>query len=302
MALSRQTRRFVFTALAVVAIATISAWSLPTNPTARPLEDQWVRAHLDSVLRELPRRDISALSETQRERRAALIARLQNYRDRGQFPRNYDFPGEAVPYFTDRKTGALCAVGDLLTSTGRKDIVERVTRGNNNVRVRQLAGDTTFGAWLKENGLTLAEAARIQVVYAQSSMINSAELRRGAYLVMTPFALAGSVGSSLWNTFGNSDGHRRSGAISGIASGLTSITLGVALSGTPGIPKSSGLISAGIGGVAVALAVRSLVRHRELTNEAIRAEQRSVIVQPVITPIFEMAHRTGAGFSVSMKF
>ena len=71
----------------------------------------------------------------------------------------------AVPYFVDRKTGTLCAVGFLLASTGRADIVDRVAGVNNNVYVAELAGDTAFTAWLVEQGITLDEAARIQVPY-----------------------------------------------------------------------------------------------------------------------------------------
>src|SRR5580765_1480660 len=82
-----------------------------------------VRAHLDSVLPELRSRDVGILTATQRARRTQVIANLEDYRDRGAFPRNYDFPLQPTPYFVDRKTGALCAVAHLLTSTGRSDIV-----------------------------------------------------------------------------------------------------------------------------------------------------------------------------------
>src|SRR5213075_961843 len=100
-------------------------------------------------------------------RRAAAISTLRGYRNRGVFPHNYDFPGQAVPYFVDRKTGTLCAVAHLLASTGHRDIVDRVSKTDNNILVPQLAGDSAFSAWLSDNGLTLEEAAHIQVPYAQ---------------------------------------------------------------------------------------------------------------------------------------
>ena len=78
----------------------------------------------------------------------ALIATLDAYRDRGLFPRNYDFPGQLMPYFFDRKTGVLCAVAHLLESTGRRDIVDRVAQMNNDVWVAELAPDSAFGTWL----------------------------------------------------------------------------------------------------------------------------------------------------------
>jgi hypothetical protein len=311
MDLSRLTRRPASTALSLAALFAIAAAS-PRNASShdrapfidgsRAIEAGWVRAHLDSVLNELPAHDVSALSTTQRERRSALLATLKRYRDAGEFPRNYDFPGEAVPSFTDRKTGTLCAVGYLLASTGRRDIVDRVTRADNNVRVRQLAGDTALAAWLNENGLTLAEAARIQVVYAQSAGPTGADVRRDAYLVLTPFALAGSLVSGTMNALGNSNGRRTGPNVTGLISGIASIGLGVALSNTPNIPRSSGIISAAVGGLSVALAVRALVHRHEIAN-AVREEQKSVRVHDVsITPLITVGKEAATGLAVSLRF
>ncbi len=277
MALLRLTRRPASAAVAVAMIVAIAAFSPPaksarigalSDALSRSIEADWVRAHLDSVLGELAQHDIHALSVAQRERRAALLSTLKSYRDRGDFPRNYDFPGHAVPYFTDRRTGTLCAVGYLLASTGRRDIVDRVTRANNNVRVHELAGDTALVAWLDNNGITLDEAARIQVMYIQSGPfdLSPAQIRRVAMVAVTPFALAGAVVTSTWNVFGNSDGHRMSSSVTGIVSGLVSIGVGAELSSMQGIPKSSGMIMAGVGSASIALAVRSLVHRNEIAN------------------------------------
>src|SRR5215212_9827940 len=140
----------------------------PTGKEAGPrraAEVHRIRLHFDSVLVELEGRGAPGLTASQQRHRAALTTTLQGYRDRGVFPHNYDFAGRAVPYFVDRKTGTLCAVGFLLASSGRRDIVDRVASVDNNVYVPQLARDTAFTAWLTENGITLAEAARIQVPY-----------------------------------------------------------------------------------------------------------------------------------------
>jgi len=150
----------------VISSAAVAAMGMASHSDpARAREVARIRAHFDSVLVELRARDVRALTPTQRQQRGRLIATLGAYRDAGQFPHNYDFPGQAVPYFVDRETGALCAVANLIASTGRGDIVERVTRTNNNVWVPALAGDTAFRAWLDGHGLTLAEAARIQIPY-----------------------------------------------------------------------------------------------------------------------------------------
>ena len=118
--------------------------------------------HDDSVIVELSGTDVSGLTSLQRFKRGARLNELHAYRERGAFPHNHDFAGQLVPYFVDRKTGALCAVANLLNATGRRDVVDRVAAANNHVWVQELAGDSTFRSWLSDNGLSLEEAARIQ--------------------------------------------------------------------------------------------------------------------------------------------
>jgi hypothetical protein len=306
MDLTRLTRRPAFAAVAVVTLTVIVAFSPPAmsaraHESATPMEVRWVRAHLDSVLRELPQHDVSKLSSVQLANRASVLATLRSYRDAGEFPRNYDFK-DPTPYFTDRKTGTLCAVGYLLASTGRGDIVDRVTRANNNVRVRELARDTALAAWLSENGLSLDEAARIQVLYAQPAGLSGTQIRTLAYLAATPFALGGSVITGVWNAMGNSDGHRAFANTAGLVSGIASIGLGVALSQQQNLPKSSGMIMAGVGTASIALAMRSLV-HRHEAIEAIHAEQKTVVIHDVqILPTIALNNGAAPGFSVSMRF
>lgn len=154
-------------ALAAAVIGSLGAMAIVVSgakPASNP-EVRRIQAHFDSVLTELGARDVRILPAKQRAARTSVIVMLGAYRDRGVFPNNYDFPGAAVPYFVDRKTGTLCAVGHLLAATGRRDIVDRVAKLNNNVWVADLAGDTAFAGWLGANGLTFAEAARIQVPY-----------------------------------------------------------------------------------------------------------------------------------------
>jgi hypothetical protein len=224
-----------------------------------------------------PRKTVSTLSDAQRARRAAVITTLRTYRDRGVFPHNYDFPGQAVPYFVDRKTGTLCAVAHLLASTGRRDIVDRVSKADNNVLVPQLAGDTALSAWLSANGLTLEEAAHIQVPYTRP--VSNAEVAREvALVIVSPFALAGSAITSISNLRGNSDGHRRWVNAIGIASGLTTVLVGarVAVSDISGDAPSIGGALAAIGTTSTALSVRGIRRHRSIAESQREAAKRAI--------------------------
>ena len=266
----------------------------------RAVEVRRIRVHFDSVLLELEARDVAALSAAQRDNRSALMATLRAYRDRGVFPHNYDFPGEAVPYFIDRKTGTLCAVAHLLASTGRRDIVDRVARADNNVRVAQLAGDTAFTAWLDANGLTLAEAARIQVPYVErpSPVVATNRTHTAAAL---PVAMGASALAGAWNAFANADGHSRIANVLGFGSGLAAVGLGASQMGRQNVPQAMSLTTAAVGGLSVALSARSLHRHRVIAAAEREAAQKSRVSDATVAPIIPVGG-SGAGVSVSLRF
>jgi hypothetical protein len=100
--------------------------------------------------------------------RGEQIARLHEYRVRGVFPHNHDFPGKVVPYFVDRH-GTLCAMAYLIDASGGGDIVRAVSTARNNATVMELAADPTLGPaladWLDHAGLTVQEAQSIQPAY-----------------------------------------------------------------------------------------------------------------------------------------
>src|SRR5262245_23829957 len=126
-----------------VSVFPVVAVAVAARPAVREEDaaSAHVRRHLDSVLVQLRHAPAAGLGAEQRPAGGRLVGEVAAYRVRGEFPHNYDFPGRLVPYFKDRETGALCAVGDLLAFTGRGDIVNRVVHADNNVRVMQLAGD-----------------------------------------------------------------------------------------------------------------------------------------------------------------
>jgi hypothetical protein len=287
--------------LAAVTIEPGVATATPRASTGDAAEVRRIRAHFDSVLTELAARDVHALPSAQRAQRVTLLHTLRAYRNRGVFPHNYDFPGTATPYFVDRKTGTLCAVAYLLASTGRRDIVDRVASAGNNVWVSALAPDTAFVRWLEANGLSLAEAARIQVPYVVVET-PAQRARNVAFLTAAPIALGGSVIASIWNAGGNADGHRRLGNVLGLTSGAMAIGMGATLATKPGFPRGIGVASAALGGVSVALASRAIRRHNADVALAREAERARATVETSVAPIVPSGPHTGAGVAVSLRF
>ena len=289
-----------FATLVIVARSTSPAAGLYESTAASPdrlaaVEVSRVRAHFDSVLSELGARDVSALTNAQRARRAELVTALRAYRDRGVFPHNYDFPLRETPYFVDRKTGTLCAVAHLLALTGRDDIVRRVQRANNNVWVPQLASDTALLRWLDGHGLTLAEAARIQKPYG---FVQPSPVVGSALMVTGSIALGTSLVASAWNAMANSDGHRPLGSAVGLASGIVSAGMGIALLAQPDGPSganAAGGVAAAAGVLGIALASRSILHHRTVLKE-----QQHRALEARIAPILPLGR--SAGMEVAIRF
>jgi hypothetical protein len=285
--------------LAAVTIEPGVARATPRAPSTPAGEVGRIRAHFDSVLAELAARDVGALTSAQRVERARLIATLRTYREGGVFPHNYDFPGAPTPYFVDRKTGTRCAVAHLLVSTGRRDIVDRVARADNNVWVSRLASDTAFTHWLSAHGLTLAEAARIQMPY-MAPATPAQRARNVAFLTAAPIAVGGSAIASFWNTHGNADGHRRLGSLLGLGSGALAMGMGAALISNPDAPRGIGVASMALGGVSMGLAARAFHRHNVNVASGREAEQRRAKLEASLAPIVPSG--SGAGLSVSLRF
>jgi hypothetical protein len=272
-------------------------WS-PENEVAR------VRAHFDSVLAELDARDLSGLSADQRATRASLITTLVEYRDRGAFPQNYDFPDRLVPYFVDRKTGVRCAMAHLIESTSRADIVERVRSANNNVRVAQLAGDSAFTAWLDASGLTLAEAARIQPSYGGVvTVVEPDQKYRNASTIALPL----SALSMAWNLFDNRNGEHAFPSVLGLTIGAATLGLG-AFAETFPEPSSKLAVANGVVGAAtVFISARGLVRRgRDKEPKSVPTAETSVRarsgVETSFAPAVSLVGQRSAGLTVNVRF
>ena len=111
---------------------------------------------------------MQGLTPAQRAARARLLGILHNYQVRGVFPRNTDFPDRDMPVFIDW-AGTRCGFAYLIEQTGHEDLVIRIAATRNNARAPELKDDPEVGRWLAENGITLAEATRIQPTYGCGS-------------------------------------------------------------------------------------------------------------------------------------
>lgn len=297
----RPVPRTLITIVTLVAIAAGTvALRVPAPAGSSQGETRRIQAHFDSVLTELAASPAPVRDAQHAARRASLISELTRYRERGVFPHNYDFPGRAVPYFVDRRTGTLCAVANLLAATGRRDIVERVARADNNVWVAQLAGDTAFVRWLDVNGLTLAEAARIQVPYvvAESPAQNA---RNDVFYVVAPLSVGTSIATSLWNASSNANGQDRMGNVLGFVSSALTLGVGATTAGKSGVPKVVPVGSVALGTLGLTLSTRGIVRRQRL----LAARQSTPPAQPAAREVsvapFISGHR-GAGMSFAMRF
>ena len=247
--------------LRAIAMAFSLATSPPTDaPSAAEITR--VQDHLAGALLVMAERDLSLLNEAQRTRRAALVRTLRAYRAEGRFPVNRDYAGERVPYFRDTETGVLCAVGFLLESTGRSELVEQIVATNNHVRVRELAGHAEFREWLDEHGLLLDEAIRIQPTYGPplgpaeppSPPVARGTLQASA-LVSTSLAVAGALFPAPMQP--------RVLPLAGLASSLTSVVLGVR-GAQHEATGTMALVTVSVGAVGAIIASRTLsTRERE---------------------------------------
>ncbi len=81
----------------------------------------------------------------------------------GRFPNNNHSPNRRIPVFVDDE-GIPCAVASLMLQSGDRTLVEAVSRVHNHARIRDVEAGPLL-AWLEREGLTKAEAARIQPSY-----------------------------------------------------------------------------------------------------------------------------------------
>lgn len=284
----------MFAAALAVALFLVFGSSTDRERGAEAREVRRIQAHFDSALAELASRDVPTLTPAQRSRRATLVATLAAYRDRGLFPHNYDTPGRMVPSFVDERTGIRCAVGQLLASTGRDDIVRRVARENLHVYAAELGTDTAFAAWLDVNGLTLAEASRIQPSYLGATANGS-----DGWIAADFGAAVGSIALAGSNLIGNLDGHHTWLSGIGFATGFASVALG-GYTMSSNDAKKNYVASLAMGAGVISIATSAVVAMRHTAKQSAPKEAR-VSLSPWAQPVSPTGNH-GVGLAARIRF
>jgi len=206
----------------------LSRFALHGRCASDPWETQRIQAHLERVEDEIRARDVAHLSAAQRAARTQHLDDLRAYRLSGRFPHNHE-SAERTPVFIDRH-GTRCAMAHLIERSGGGDLVRRVAASQNLARIHHLADDPELLAWLDREGITLAEAARIQPEYGGGGIEvvsgNSEALYAAGTMVASIFSIAGIAmaekehpATSTWN--------KRDGGRFALAAGIVSLGLGV---------------------------------------------------------------------------
>ncbi len=124
--------------------------------------NDWIALHLSLVEKTLASRDVSKLSETQKNNRAKLLASLNQYWKQKVFPVN-DYLPYKNPVFIDRK-GTHCAVGYLMQASGSETLAQEIDMQQKFAYVKDIKVNGV-SEWANRNGFTLEELAWIQPGY-----------------------------------------------------------------------------------------------------------------------------------------
>ena len=241
-------RLSVWSCLFVVAIAVFSIDEVGSNTDPKPVDEvKRVRAYIDRAVHFLEHNASPVQTLDARARRQQLVRMLGEYRDRGIFPHGHQESG-LVLYFVDEH-GTPCALASLIQGTGRSDIVDAVRAQMNTAWVHEIVDDPQLGPvladWLKANGLTVADAATIQV----PGYFGDGPGRDVApwYGLAAVTSLSANAASATINTLTLGSPGSTSAWL-GIFSGAMSVALGVSELGSNGERKTLATVST-VGGL-----------------------------------------------------
>jgi hypothetical protein len=258
-----------------------------------------LRLHFAEVEREMLSRDISDLTPAQQVARAEQIEQLRRYAARGAFPRNTYHPGERTPYFRDA-SGNLCAMAFLLAASGRGDIVDHIARHRNYAFVPDLIDEPGLAEWLRDHGLTVEEAARIQPSYdgnpccvVEDPTVNHPS---GGYLAASAGASTLSAVSIAWNArSAEKASTQRWKGFLGAGVGGVNLILGLSKLGSDGWENQTAAIwNIAIGATAAILGGRALLARPAAES---RVPARLTVVPAALT-----GERPSLGFQARYRF
>jgi len=254
--------------LATLTIAVLAATVWHGRPTFSFATAERVRlqAHFDSVERELRARDVSGLSPAQRTARRRLMDILHSYQVRGVFPRNTDFPDRDMPVFIDW-WGKRCGFAYLIEQTGNEDLVLRIAATRNNARVSEFKDDPAVRRWIAANGITLAEATRIQPTYGCGTVHAPPTCPSGSYQTASAVAVLSNL-TALTLNLENTAWSPHTGGIVGMATGAFGIAVGAPNLGQTGERGMWGGVSTGLGAASLALGIIRLISPTEVAAQS----------------------------------
>lgn len=168
---------------------------------------------------------------------------------------------------------------------------------NNNVWVPEVAGDSAFVGWLDSHGLTVAEAARIQVPYIGEDPAPAPRITRdNAFPTGATVALGSALVASYWNARPNAAGASRFANALGMIAGATAVGAGAASIGDGGASPAIGAASMVAGAASAWLSTRNVVRYRRI------AEQKREAARASVAPLMPVDGTSGAGIAVTLRF
>ncbi|MEQ8909669.1 MAG: T9SS type A sorting domain-containing protein [Vicingaceae bacterium] len=140
------------------------ALNIPTYAMKLNLENDvdLIQLHLDLVIKQLEKRELPQFSESQLEKRHALLNELTKYKKRGVFPQNL-YHAQRTPYFID-DYGTACAVGYLIIQSGHADFTKTISE-KYNYRYLSDMPQAEIQQWATIHGFTLDELEWIQPSY-----------------------------------------------------------------------------------------------------------------------------------------
>ncbi|MCH8331176.1 MAG: hypothetical protein IH946_07320, partial [Bacteroidetes bacterium] len=92
-----------------------------------------------------------------------MLNALKEYWQAGEFPKNYDYPGERRPCFIDKDRN-ICAVGYLVERSVNREFAETINSMFQYDYINSMDLPELL-EWTEEHGFTLEEVATIQPTY-----------------------------------------------------------------------------------------------------------------------------------------